>query len=109
VLSEVHDEAELERALAAQGGLIGVNSRDLKTFKVDTETLFRLAPKIPAAVLRVAESGLSSGEEMRRVAATGYHAFLVGESLMRAPSPGAALRQMISKYNAAHIPSPTSI
>lgn len=109
ILCEVHDEAELERALAAQCDLIGVNSRDLKTFKVDPETLFRLAPRIPAGVLRVAESGIRSGEEMRRLAAAGYQAFLIGESLMRAPSPGVALQKMIAEYKAACVSLPTSV
>ncbi|HEV2113254.1 MAG TPA: indole-3-glycerol phosphate synthase TrpC [Terriglobales bacterium] len=108
VLCEVHDETELERALAAKCDLIGVNSRDLKTFKVNPETLFRLAPKIPAGVLRVAESGIRSGEEMRRLTAAGYQAFLIGESLMRAPSPDVALQQMMAEYRSApaHAPLP---
>ena len=105
LLCEVHDESELERALAAHCDLIGVNSRDLKTFKVEPDTLFRLAPRIPADVLRVAESGISSGDEMRRLAAAGYQAFLIGESLMRAPSPGAGLKQMLSEFKSSHSPA----
>ena len=95
VLCEVHDEAELQRALDAGCDLIGVNSRDLKTFQVDPETPFRLAPTIPKGVLRVAESGIQRGAEISRLAAAGYHAFLIGESLMRAAHPGEALRKMI--------------
>ena len=95
VLCEVHDEAELQRALDAGCDLIGVNSRDLKTFQVDPETPFRLAPAIPKGVLRVAESGIQRGAEISRLAAAGYHAFLIGESLMRAAHPGEALRKMI--------------
>ena len=105
VLCELHDESELERALAAGCDLIGVNSRDLKTFKVEPETLFRLAPRIPADVLRVAESGISSSAEMRRLAAARYQAFLIGESLMRAPAPGTALKQMLSEFKSSHSPA----
>lgn len=109
VLCEVHDETELERALAVKCDLIGVNSRDLKTFTVDPETLFRLAPKFPSGVMRVAESGISSGNEMRRLAAAGFQAFLIGESLMRAASPGAALRHMVAQYKASPAHAPTSV
>ena len=101
VLCEIHDEAELEQALAAGCDAIGVNSRNLKTFQTDPEVLFRLAPKLPSGVLRVAESGLSSGDELRRLSDAGYQAFLIGESLMRAESPGEALRQMITEFKTA--------
>lgn len=103
VLCEVHDEAELHRALDAGCDLIGVNSRNLKTFQVDPETPFRLAPRIPKGVLRVAESGIQRGEEISRLAAAGYHAFLIGESLMRAVRPAEALRQMIAECNALRV------
>jgi indole-3-glycerol phosphate synthase len=96
VLCEVHDEAELERALAAGCEIIGVNSRDLKTFHVDPTVPLRLASKIPQSVLRVAESGLSSAAELRKLRDAGYQAFLIGESLMRAESPGVALRELIA-------------
>jgi len=95
VLCEVHDEDELRRALDAGFDLVGVNTRDLRTFKVDLETAFRLAEKFPASVVRVAESGIHSSEDVARLRSAGYDAFLVGESLMRAPSPGAALRDLI--------------
>lgn len=98
-LCEVHDEAELERALAAGCDLIGVNSRDLRTFQVDRGNLLRLAPKLPKNVLPVAESGISSGAEMRELASAGYQAFLIGESLMRAESPGAALRELLAAFD----------
>ena len=98
-LCEVHNEEELDRAVAAGCDLIGVNSRDLRTFQVDRGNLLRLAPKLPKNALRVAESGISSGSEMRELAAAGYQAFLIGESLMRAPSPGAALRELIAAFN----------
>jgi indole-3-glycerol phosphate synthase len=95
VLCEVHDEAELQRALDAGCDLIGVNTRDLRTFQVDLETAFRLAEKFPADVVRVAESGIRSAEDVARLRAAGYDAFLVGESLMRADSPGDALRELM--------------
>ncbi len=95
VLCEVHDGEELQRALDAGCDLIGVNTRDLRTFKVDLETAFRLAERIPAGVLRVAESGIHSAEDVARLRAAGYDAFLVGESLMRAERPGEALQELM--------------
>ena len=96
VLCEVHDAEELTRALDAGCDLIGVNSRDLRTFKVDLETAFRLAEKFPASVLRVAESGIGSGVDIGRLRAAGYHAFLVGELLMQAARPGEALMALMA-------------
>src|ERR1700678_2681096 len=96
VLCEVHDEGELQLALDAGCDLIGVNARDLRTFKVDVETLFRLAERIPKNVVRVAESGIGSGEDIARLRAAGYQAFLIGESLMRAERPGVALRELVA-------------
>jgi indole-3-glycerol phosphate synthase len=96
LLCEVHDEAELQRALDAGCDLIGVNTRDLRTFKVDLETAFRLAEQVPKNVVRVAESGIQSGEDITRLRAAGYHAFLIGESLMRAEKPGEALRSLVA-------------
>ncbi len=95
VLCEVHDEKELERALDAGCELIGVNTRDLRTFEVHAETAFRLAEKLPKNVLPVAESGIRSGEDIARLRAAGYQAFLVGELLMRAERPGEALRALV--------------
>jgi indole-3-glycerol phosphate synthase len=95
VLCEVHDGDELQRALDAGCNLIGVNTRDLRTFKVDLQTAFALAEKFPSSVVRVAESGIRSASDITRLQAAGYHAFLVGESLMRATSPGDALRELI--------------
>ena len=95
VLCEVHDAAELQRALDAGCDLIGVNTRDLRTFKVDLQTAFDLAEKFPSDVVRVAESGIHSGEDLARLRAAGYDAFLIGESLMRAERPGTALRELI--------------
>jgi indole-3-glycerol phosphate synthase len=95
VLCEVHDPVELQRALDAGCDLIGVNTRDLRTFKVDLETAFSLAEKFPAGVVRVAESGIHSPEDIARLRTAGYDAFLVGESLMRAERPGGALRELL--------------
>ncbi len=96
VLCEVHDGDELLRALDAGCDLIGVNSRDLRTFKVDLETALRLAENIPASAVRVAESGIHSGADAARLRAAGYQACLVGESLMRAESVGETLRELIA-------------
>lgn len=95
VLCEVHDEDELKRALDGGFDLIGVNTRDLKTFKVDLRAALELASKFPTDIGRVAESGIHSGEDIARLREAGYHAFLVGESLMRATSPGDALRELL--------------
>ena len=95
VLCEVHDEEELRRALDAGCDLLGVNSRDLKTFQVDLATAFRVAEKIPTRCLRVAESGIHSGADVARLRAAGYDAFLVGESLMKAENPGSALEVLL--------------
>jgi indole-3-glycerol phosphate synthase len=96
VLCEVHDEGQLQRALDAGCDLIGVNARDLRTFKVDAETVFRLADRLPKNVVRVAESGIRSGEDITRLRTAGYQAFLIGESLMLAERPGEALRAFVS-------------
>jgi indole-3-glycerol phosphate synthase len=96
VLCEVHDGDELQRALDAGCDLIGVNTRDLRTFQVDLGTAFALAEKIPAGVVRVAESGIHSTSDLERLRAAKYDAFLVGESLMRAERPGEALRALVA-------------
>lgn len=97
VLCEVHDEKELQCALDVGCNLVGVNSRDLKTFKVDLQTALRLADRIPKNVIRVAESGIDSAEDIARLHAAGYSAFLIGESLMRAERPGEALRALVAR------------
>lgn len=99
-LCEVHDERELERAAAAGCELIGVNSRDLRTFQVDVGNLLRLAPRLPENALRVAESGLRTADDLRKLRDAGYQAFLIGESLMRAESPGQELRRLIAEAKA---------
>jgi indole-3-glycerol phosphate synthase len=97
VLCEVHDEEELQRAVDAGCTLIGVNNRNLRTFKVDLETAIRLANAIPKHALRVAESGIHGGADIARLRAAGYQAFLIGESLMRAKSPGGALKAFLAE------------
>jgi indole-3-glycerol phosphate synthase len=96
VLCEVHNEEELHRALDVGCDLIGVNTRDLRTFKVDGETAVWLAERLPKSVVRVAESGIRSGEDITRLRAAGYQAFLVGEYLMQAERPGEALRALVA-------------
>ncbi len=97
VLVEVHDEAELERALKLKSPLIGVNNRDLKTLKVDLATGERLLRRVPADRLAVAESGLSGPSDLARMAAAGAKAFLIGESLMRQPDVAAATRAILAQ------------
>jgi len=94
-LVEVHRRAELDRALAAGAGIVGVNNRNLKTMEVSLETALSLAPSIPAGVLAVAESGIHDRGDLRRLQEAGYGAFLVGERLMGAPDPGRALTELL--------------
>ena len=96
VLCEAHDEEELRRAVDAGCDLIGVNNRNLRTFKVDPQTTLRLAELIPKNVVGVAESGIEKGVDVARLRASGYQAFLIGESLMKAESPGTALRTLLA-------------
>ncbi|MGC2696875.1 MAG: indole-3-glycerol phosphate synthase TrpC [Candidatus Angelobacter sp.] len=96
-LCEVHDEEELRRALEGGADIIGVNSRNLKTFQVSMDTVVDLAASIPNHVLRVAESGIDSGAEIRELHAAGYQAFLIGEALMRAEDPGQKLQQLLQE------------
>jgi indole-3-glycerol phosphate synthase len=93
-LVEVHDEAEIARALDAGAELVGVNQRDLTTFEVDHERAERLVALIPAEVVAVAESGIRGAPDARRLADSGYQAVLVGESLVRAPDRRAAVRAL---------------
>lgn len=103
ILCEVHNEEELQRATDAGCDLIGVNSRDLRTFAVDLDTAFRLAPLIPKNVVRIAESGIHSGADIARLRAAGYQAFLVGEALMKANSPGSSLRALIAEASSGEL------
>lgn len=100
VLCEAHDEEELQRALDAGCDLIGINSRNLRTFEVDLSTPFRIAEKMPTRCLRIAESGIRSGGDIGKLRAAGYDAFLIGESLMRVANPGEALTKLLEEAKA---------
>ena len=94
-LVEVHSGEELKRALGCGATLVGVNSRNLKTLDVDLALHDALVHDIPAGITAVAESGLRSGADLRRLRAAGYHAFLIGERFMSVPDPGAALAELL--------------
>jgi len=100
VLVEVHTGEELDRVLDALGetgaDAIGVNNRDLKTFTVALETSLALVERIPSSVVRVAESGIATAADLVRLRSAGFDAFLIGESLMRQPDPGAALAALLA-------------
>jgi len=93
-LIEVHNQRELKTALDAGAEIVGVNNRNLKTLEVTLETSLRLAEDIPDGVLKISESGIHSREDIQRLEQAGFHAFLVGEHLLKAASPGAALRAL---------------
>jgi indole-3-glycerol phosphate synthase len=93
-LVEVHDEAELKRALDSGAKVIGVNSRNLHDFSVNLATAEQLAQQIPADTIRVAESGINSSADVQRLQRSGYHGFLVGEHLMTAEAPDKALQAL---------------
>jgi len=107
VQCEVHNEEELKRGSDCGCELIGINSRDLRSFKVDLATAFRLAERFREGVVWVAESGIQSGNDIARLRAAGYQAFLIGESLMKAPSPGEALRMLIAEASREQLAVPT--
>jgi len=96
-LVEVHDAAELHRALDAGARLVGVNNRDLRDFTVDVERTFALLDTIPGGVTVVSESGIASAHDLQRLRDRGVHGALVGETLMRAPDPEAALRELLGE------------
>ncbi len=96
VLVEVHDEEELDRALALDTPLIGINNRDLRTFRTRLDTTLRLKERVPPGRLVVTESGIHTREDVARMRAHGVHAFLVGEAFMRAPEPGEKLAELFA-------------
>lgn len=95
-LVEVHDEDELDWAAAVGATLIGINNRDLTTFETSLDTTERLAPRVPNGALLVAESGIHTPADLRRMRAAGARAVLVGEAFMAAPDPGEALRRLLA-------------
>ena len=95
-LVEVHNAEEMDRALDSGAEILGVNNRDLHTFRVTLETSLRLAERIPTGVVRVSESGIHGATDVKVLQGEGYQAFLVGEHLMLAPDPAAALRALRS-------------
>jgi indole-3-glycerol phosphate synthase len=95
-LVEVHDEAELTRAVDSGARIVGVNNRNLRTLKVDVEASDRLAARLPRSVIGVSESGLKSRAELERLASAGYRAFLIGERFMTDADPAGALRQLMA-------------
>ena len=98
-LVEVHDEAELERALACDVSLLGINNRDLRTFHTTIETSERLMRHIPAGITVVSESGLSCAKQLAQLESQGVRAFLIGETFMAAPDPGQPLRAMLASHD----------
>jgi indole-3-glycerol phosphate synthase len=94
VLVEVHDAAELERALRLKTPLVGINNRDLRSFEVSLDTTLALLPRLPPERLLVTESGIRERADVQQLRAAGVHAFLVGEAFMRAADPGAALADL---------------
>jgi indole-3-glycerol phosphate synthase len=94
-LVEVHNDPELEIAVSVGAKIIGVNNRDLRTFKVDLQTSFQLASRAPDSIVLVSESGITTPDDIRLLREAGFDAFLIGELLMRSPHPGKALRELI--------------
>ena len=103
VLCEVHDREELKRAVALGFTMLGVNSRNLHTMEVQPQTHIELAEWLPRSAVRVAESGIRNPEDIARMAGVGYDAFLIGESLMREPDPGAALAALLEREHSPDI------
>jgi indole-3-glycerol phosphate synthase len=107
VLCEVHTGEELDRVLDLDCAAIGVNNRDLSTFSVRLQVSLDLASRLPAAAVHVSESGIETAEDLNRLRAAGFHAFLIGESLMRQQNPGVAL-EILLMAAADRIPSHAS-
>lgn len=95
-LVEIHDAAELDSALASGAEIIGVNNRNLHSFDVTLDTSLQLGPRMPRSVTKVAESGIHSGMDIRTLQGAGFHAFLVGEHLMKSQNPAGALQELRS-------------
>ena len=96
VLVEVHDAAELERALRLKTPLVGINNRNLRTFEVSLDTTIALKASVPQEKMVITESGISTRADVERMNAAGIHGFLIGEAFMRAPDPGAAMASLLA-------------
>ncbi|MCU0925369.1 MAG: indole-3-glycerol phosphate synthase TrpC [Hydrogenophaga sp.] len=96
VLVEVHDRAELQRALKLKTPLLGINNRNLRTFEVTLQTTLDMLPDVPADRLLITESGILNRDDVTQMRAAGVHGFLVGEAFMRAPDPGLALAELFA-------------
>jgi indole-3-glycerol phosphate synthase len=105
-LVEVHTQEELDRAAAAGARIIGVNNRDLRTLRVDLNNCFRLREKIPSDCIAVAESGIKSATDLRKLMDAGFHAALVGERFMSSPDPGRELAELLEATKAQVAPQP---
>jgi indole-3-glycerol phosphate synthase len=101
-LLELHDEADLVKIEGLEPDLLGVNHRNLETLELDANLSARLAPRLPASRCRVAESGLRSATDVRRMAALGYHAVLVGTAFMSLPDPGQGLANLLEELHGRH-------
>jgi indole-3-glycerol phosphate synthase len=97
VLFEIHDKKECDLAVALKAPMVGVNNRDLRTFKVDVAVSEQLFPHLPESVVKVSESGINSRQVMQRLKKSGANAFLIGESLMTAKRPGEALEELFRR------------
>jgi indole-3-glycerol phosphate synthase len=95
-LVEAHNEAELAKSLRSGAEIVGINNRDLRTFQVSLDTSIDLAPKIPASVIKVSESGIFNAEHIQRLSSAGYDAFLVGERLVRSENATRALKELVA-------------
>jgi len=96
VLVEVHDAAELERALRLKTSLVGINNRNLRTFEVSLDTTIALKASVPQDKMVITESGIAERADVERMNAAGIHGFLIGEAFMRAPDPGAAMASLLA-------------
>lgn len=96
VLLELHSTADLDR-FVLEADMVGVNNRDLTTFRTDTNTSLSIVASLPADIVKIAESGISSPDEIHRLRDAGYDGFLIGEHFMIQPSPGKALKQFINE------------
>ena len=101
VLTEVHDERELDTALAAGATLIGINNRNLRSFETTTDVTRRLIPLVPEGAVVISESGLGDARELTELESRGVRGFLIGETFMAAPSPGRALARLLAKEGAS--------